>query len=392
MKDRQKPITRLGFGCMRFPTKGGKIDLPHATSLLRRALERGVNFFDTAYIYTGHEVAVGKIFQELQCRDDVYLSTKLPLYLVKTAEDLDKFFDEQLSRLKTDYIDYYFLHSLGTPAVWEKLKSLGIEDWIARKKQSGQIHHIGFSFHGESADFIQLLDAYPWDFTMIQYNYLCENYQAGKAGLHAAHKRGLPVFIMNPLLGGHLAKRLPKQAQQLLTKADNSRTFAQWALRWVLDQPEVTMVLSGMQQLSDVEENLDILAQSPPNCMAETEQQTIRQVQQIVLDSYKIPCNSCGYCKPCPKGISIPDIFSAYNASYAFGRLEGFQQFAQTTGAGTDKHYSIRTCINCGACSPKCPQKIDIVARLEDVQKRLEPWWYRLGVKLLVPMMRWRSR
>ncbi|MCL2299969.1 MAG: aldo/keto reductase [Firmicutes bacterium] len=378
-------LSALGYGCMRFPRNiTGQVDLDKAAALVRSAVERGVNYFDTAYIYGGSEAALGQIFTRSPgLREKIFLATKLPIFLIKSADDFDRIFNIQLERLGTDYIDYYLIHSLTAPANWERLCALGAEEWIAKQKAAGRIRQIGFSFHGSRLDFERLLEMYPWEFTLIQYNYSDENYQAGKAGLQKAAAMGLPVMVMEPLLGGRLATGLPKKAASLLKKAEPDRSHAAWGLRWLWDQPEVTTVLSGMGGMAQLDDNIRSAEAAAPGCLTEAERALYPQVVKIFRESYKIPCTGCNYCMPCPKHVNIPGGFAAYNASYAVDLFTGFAQY--TTGmniAGGKDSSSARNCVNCGACVKKCPQNIDIPAQLARVARKLEPAPMRWGVKL----------
>ena len=228
-----KPISILGYGCMRFTKKGGHFDEEKAEQELMEAIENGVNYLDTAYIYSGSEVLLGKILEKNHCRKKVNLATKLPQYLIKSEAALERYFNEQLSRLKTDYIDYYLMHMLTDIAAWEKLKRLGIEEWIEKKKAEGRIHNIGFSFHGNTEMFLKILDAYDWDFCQIQYNYIDEHTQAGRRGLKAAAEKGIPVIIMEPLRGGKLVDLLPERAKRRIAEDRKKRTPAELAFRWL---------------------------------------------------------------------------------------------------------------------------------------------------------------
>ena len=249
-------ISSLGFGCMRFERKGGKIDFEKAEKQIMLAIENGVNYFDTAYIYPGSEAMIGEVFSRNNVRDKVYIASKMPHYLIKSRKDLDRIFSEELSRLKTDRIDYYFMHMLTDVASWERLCELGVKEWIEEKKNSGQIGQIGFSYHGNSDMFIKLVDSFNWEFCMIQYNYMDENSQAGKRGLKYANSKGLPVMIMEPLRGGKLVKNLPPEAKKIFENYKIKRTPAQWAFRWLLSQKEVTCVLSGMNSEQMILDNI----------------------------------------------------------------------------------------------------------------------------------------
>lgn len=242
-------VSALGLGCMRFPGyQVGRPDVTSARRIISRALERGVNYLDTAYLYPGNEEVVGAVLDELGARESVFLATKLPHASCKRAEDFDRFFDEQLRRLRTDHIDYYLIHNVTSPSQWERVCALGIEDWIARQKRSGRIRQIGFSFHGSAGDFPVMLDAFAWDFCQVQYNYANEYYQAGIAGVLSAAERGLAVFVMEPLLGGRLAGKLPAEAFKVFEQAGDAelKSPVDWALAWVWSHPQITMLLSGM--------------------------------------------------------------------------------------------------------------------------------------------------
>ncbi|MBQ1770615.1 MAG: aldo/keto reductase, partial [Clostridia bacterium] len=247
-----RPISLLGYGCMRFTAKGGQIDVSKAREEIRVAYEAGVNYFDTAYTYPGSEEALGEILSSLGIRDRVSVATKLPHYLVRTRESIENYFTEQLRRLRTDHVDYYLMHMLTDEQTWERLCSLGIREWIEEKKKSGKIKNIGFSYHGNADMFIRLLDAYDWDFCQIQYNYMDEHSQAGKTGLMYAAEKGLPVIIMEPLRGGRLADHLPADAMEKIETFPVRRSPAEWAFRWLYDQSEVTCVLSGMNSIEMV--------------------------------------------------------------------------------------------------------------------------------------------
>ena len=249
-------ISILGFGCMRFPQKLGRIDVDETEREIMAAFKAGVNYYDTAYVYPGSEATLGEILEKNGIREQVHIATKLPHYLIRNAETIDKLFAEELSRLRTTYVDYYLMHMLTDIDTWERLKALGIEDWLENKKKTGEIKQVGFSYHGNSDMFCQLVDAYDWDFCQIQYNYMDEHSQAGRKGLYHAHAKGLPVVIMEPLRGGKLVNRLPEEAIQIFEKYPIQHTPAQWAFRWLWNQPEVTCVLSGMNSMEMVQDNI----------------------------------------------------------------------------------------------------------------------------------------
>ena len=367
-------LSILGFGCMRFPRDAAKTE-----KLILSAIGKGINYFDTAYFYGNSEETLGDILQKNNKRKDVYLATKLPFHKCRQNSDFDRLFDIQLKRLKTDYIDYYMIHNISDAAHWQRLCGIGIEKWIAGKKSSGQIRQIGFSFHGTQTDFMTLLNAYDWDFCMIQYNYVDENYQAGRAGLLKAHEKGVPVIIMEPLLGGQLVSGLPERAKELFAEADRNKSPAAWALSWLWNQPEVSVVLSGMNSAEQLEDNANIAKNAKPGMLTEKESAVFAPVIAAFKESYKIPCTECNYCMPCPKGVNIPGCFSAYNKSYATSFFSGLTQYCITIGVVSPpkKHASGRNCNKCGACEKSCPQNIKIIKSLEAVTKRMEPFWFK---------------
>ena len=378
-------LSILGFGCMRF-SRGlnMKIDLDKAEPLVLSAVERGVNYFDTAYVYGGSEAALGEIFRKNGgVREKINLATKLPHQQCKAYEDFDRIFGEQCRRLHTDFIDYYLLHNLSSLAGWDAMVGLGIEKWIQEKKSSGQIRRIGFSFHGSQHEFMSLLDAYPWEFCQIQYNYMNETYQAGRAGLLRAHEKGLPVIAMEPLLGGKLATGLPKRAENLFQDADSERTPAGWGMRWLWDQPEVTVVLSGMNSMEQLEDNVKTAETAVPHMLTQREAAVYPRVVSIFRDAYKIPCTGCNYCMPCPNKVNIPGCFAAYNTSYAVGMIAGMTQYATSTGSiHPGENFGPGSCVKCGQCEKKCPQHIPIMKSLEDVKRRMDPFWFRAALGL----------
>lgn len=404
-----EPLSALGFGCMRFERKNGSVDLDAAQALLQTAVDAGVNYLDTAYIYAGNESALGKIFARTNLRDRVNLATKLPQYLIKTSSAPERYFREQLSRLQTDHIDYYLMHMLSDVASWEKLRQLGIESWIAEKKAAGQIRHIGFSYHGNTDMFLQILDAYPWDFCQIQYNYLDEHSQAGRRGLEEAARRGIPVIIMEPLRGGSLTDKLPKAAQQLFPKrtenagntenaqnAENAGrvdfaqnpTPASLALRWLWDQPGITCVLSGMHSMDMVTENVAAACCSKAGCLTESEGALIENVKAVIRKNTLVGCTGCGYCQPCPAGVDIPGTFACYNTSASEGISTARKEYMRNTLMRKDPIGASR-CIGCGKCVSHCPQHIPIPEKLQEARKVLETPLYHLAGKALQIFKLW---
>lgn len=371
-------LSVLGYGCMRFSRQGLGIDLDKAQAELMAAIDGGVNYLDTAYIYPGSEAAVGEILRRTKCRDKVFLATKLPHYMIKSMEGIEKTFQEQLRRLQTDHIDYYLMHMLTDVATWEKLKKRGIEKWIAEKLSRGQIRNIGFSYHGNSEMFKQLVDAYHWDFCQIQYNYMDETSQAGVSGLKYASAKGLAVIIMEPLRGGHLVDLLPKSAKELFRNDPEKRTPAALAFKWLYDQPEVTCVLSGMNSLNMVRQNLKTASESPPGCMTESDRRLLAQVKEEIKKNIKVGCTGCGYCMPCPGGVDIPGSFAAYNRRYSEGWVAAMKDYFMCTAIRKDSS-GASNCVECGKCERHCPQHIPIRQELKAVKKSLENPVYRMA-------------
>ena len=382
-KDKQgNDLSILGFGCMRFPQKLGHIDLEETEKLIVHAVEQGVNYFDTAYIYPGSEAALGKILEKNDLRDQVYIATKLPHYLIKNREQMEKLFNEELRRLRTDHIDYYLMHMLTDTDTWHRLEELGIRQWINEKKASGAIRQIGFSYHGNTDTFCKLVDAYGWDFTQIQYNYMDEHSQAGRRGLDYAAAKGIPVVIMEPLRGGKLVKNLPREVTQLFSHREEKHTPAQWAFRWLWDQPNVTVVLSGMNDMPMLRENIATANATQPGQMTDEQQRFLQEVVKAINAGMKVGCTGCGYCMPCPKGVDIPGTFSAYNRCYQEGKFQGLKDYFMCTA--TRKNSSAASnCVGCGKCEKHCPQSLPIRKHLGDAQKVLETPIYKLGRKLV---------
>ncbi|MDR1903889.1 MAG: aldo/keto reductase [Treponema sp.] len=369
-------LSVLGFGCMRFPRNLGAIDMKRTETLIMKAIEGGVNYFDTAYIYPGSEEALGAILAKNSVREKVFIATKLPIVLVKDKADFDRFFNKELERLRTDYIDYYLMHQLTDMDFWDMLKNLGIEEWIAEQKKSGRIRQAGFSFHGTQAEFLKLVDVYPWDFCQIQYNYSDENFQAGTIGLKKASEM-MPVIIMEPLLGGKLTEGLPQEAASIFKKADSHSSLAAWGLNWVWNHTGVTLLLSGMSSEAQLEENIRLADASAPGMLGPLELDVYHQVLNVFNKFYKIHCTGCNYCMPCPQGVNIPGCFAGYNLSYSMGFVLGLKHYITSIAAISEKTAGVGLCVKCGKCEKICPQRIPIIRCLEDVKKRMEPFWYR---------------
>ena len=370
------PISILGYGCMRFTKKGTAIDLDKAETEILHAIEQGVNYFDTAYIYPGSEAVLGEILARNHCRDKVRIASKLPQYMVRSSADLERYFSEQLRRLKTDHIDYYLMHMLTDVESWHKLEKTGVREWLAEKRRLGQIGQVGFSFHGNTPMFRKLLEVYDWDFCQIQYNYLDENSQAGRAGLQAAAAKGLPVIIMEPLRGGKLVNLLPEQARNRFARDKNGWSAAEWALRWLWNQPEVTCVLSGMNSLEMLDENCRIASDVQTGAFTDHEFEVLDAVKADIEQKVKAPCTGCGYCMPCPKGVDIPSAFRCYNAMYTENCWTGRREYWQVVSLRREPAFATQ-CVECGACEQHCPQHLPIRSLLKEADKELRPWPYR---------------
>ena len=371
-----REISLLGFGCMRLTRSGAGIDLDKAASEIRRAAELGVNYFDTAYAYPGSEEALGTILEREGLWDKVYIATKLPQYLVKSAPAIERFFQEELRRLRTDHIDYYLMHMLTDLAGWQKLESLGIRDWIREKKAAGQIVNIGFSFHGSTDQFLSILDAYDWDFCQIQYNYMDETSQAGRQGLEEAWKRGIPVIIMEPLRGGKLVNALPAEALELISREGAGRKPAELAFRWLYDQPGVTCVLSGMNSLDMVEENCRWADESRPGMLTEADHALYERLRSIINSKLQVGCTACGYCMPCPQGVDIPAAFRCWNRMYTENKHSGQFEYFQAVSLQKDPPFASK-CVACGRCEKRCPQHISIIDELKKADRALRPGYVR---------------
>ena len=373
-------ISLLGYGCMRFTHKGNGIDLDKAEKEVMKAYELGVNYYDTAYIYTGSEVALGEILSRNNIREKVNIATKLPQYMVKNIEDVERIFNEELKRLKTDYIDYYLMHMLTDVEAYNKLEKIGIKEWIKEKKEAGIIRNLGFSFHGDSDMFIKVLNVYDWDFCQIQYNYLDEHTQAGRAGLMAAYEKNIPVIIMEPLRGGKLVDKLPENAILAMKESGHDYSPAEWGLRWLWNQSAVTCVLSGMNSLDMVMENCRIASEVTADEFTDKEFETIEKVKAAINEKIKVGCTGCRYCMPCPKGVDIPSAFSCYNHMYSENKGSGRREYWQTVALRKESAFPSQ-CIECGKCESHCPQHIKIRQELKNAERELLPWYYKIMAK-----------
>ncbi len=362
-------LSILGFGCMRLPLReSGQIDEEQATGMIRSAIDRGVNYVDTAYPYHNGESEpfVGRALAD-GYRERVNLATKLPSWLIKTREDMDRYLDEQLVRLQTDHIDFYLLHGLVQP-FWENLSSLRATEFLDDAIADGRIRYAGFSFHGTLPLFKEIVDAYDWTFAQIQYNYMDEHYQAGTPGLRYAAKKGLGIVIMEPIRGGLLAKEIPGIAE-IWERAPVERPPAEWALRWVWNHPEPTVVLSGMSTPEQVDKNIAWAENGLPGSLTKKELGLYTKVRKEFKSRAVIPCTGCQYCMPCPHGVSIPECFEFFNRGHMYGDAEDTRQiYTMFLGGffdGIPGYASV--CQECGDCEEKCPQGLPIRENLKKV-------------------------
>ncbi|WP_236610351.1 aldo/keto reductase [Methanosphaerula palustris] len=370
MKNLDKDLSILGFGCMRLPlSDDGSIDEPLATAMVRDAIDRGVNYIDTAYPYHNgeSELFLGRALSD-GYRERVNLATKLPSWLVHSREDMDCYLNEQLEKLQTNHIDCYLVHGLNS-VLWKDLVPLGLTEFLDDAIADGRIGAAGFSFHDPSGDvFKEIVDGYDWTFAQIQYNFMDEDYQAGTAGLQYAAEKGLGLVIMEPIRGGMLATRIPA-IQKIWTRASTQRTPAEWALRWVWNHPEVTVVLSGMSTPEQVRQNIATADQGHPNSLSEGELRLYDLVRHEYTKRIRVPCTGCKYCMPCPSGVNIPECFAHYNAGTIF-EDPGVANINYTIATGSffgGSPSCASQCTECGACEEQCPQGIHIRERLKEV-------------------------
>lgn len=364
-------VSELGFGCMRLPVIGGdsnKIDEKKAVEMIRSAIDEGLNYVDTAYPYHGGESEpfVGRALKD-GYREKVNLATKLPSWLIKTREDMDKYLNSQLERLQTDRIDFYLLHALSAER-WDNLEKLGVKEFLDSAIKDGKIRYAGFSFHDKLPVFKRIVDSYNWSFCQIQYNYLDEDNQAGTEGLKYAASKGLGVVIMEPLRGGRIVRNLPEKAKAAISKAEIKRSPAEWGLRWVWNHPEVSVVLSGMNVKENVEENLRVASEAEPNSLTEKELKLIDEVKNDFKERIKVNCTGCEYCMPCPGGVNIPKNFSCYNEYSTFVTNETEKELKSIYNQVAESERADK-CLKCGKCEKVCPQGIKVREELENVAK-----------------------
>ena len=363
-------ISALGFGCMRLPVMGkdkSQIDEKRAMEMVHLAIDKGVNYFDTAYPYHAKDFSTGGSSEPFLAkalkkadRENILIATKLPSWLVESRTDMDRYLDEQLERLDAAYIDFYLLHALKR-SLWEKMVRLGVLEFLDSAIKSGRIRYAGFSFHDDITLFKEVVDAYNWTLCQIQYNYFDEDYQAGREGMEYAAERNIAVIVMEPLRGGLLVKDLPAETRQIFQETASERSAVEWAFRWLWNQPGVSTILSGMSQLDQMKENLDLAENVSEAPWSEDDEDAVRKAKRIINDLQRVNCTTCGYCMPCPEGVNIPfnlglsndhHIFHDQNAGFRYRMVLGESERASN-------------CVQCGECLDKCPQQIPIPEELE---------------------------
>ena len=370
-------VSIVGFGCMRLPLMPGgdssKIDEELSTELIRYAIDEGVNYIDTAYPYHGKgmssagrsEPVVGKILRD-GYRGKVKLATKLPSWLINSRGDMDRILNEQLERLETDYIDFYLVHALNKSS-WKNVRRAGVAEFLEQAIRDGRIRYAGFSYHDEPENFNAIVDAFDWSFCQIQYNYMDEEFQAGRSGLEYAAKRGLGITIMEPLRGGKLAQNLPESVLTAFHRSEKIRTPAEWALSWIWNHAEVSLLISGMNTMDQVTGNIKSAENAIEGSFTDSDNLVIEKVKNIYRQRTKVDCTACNYCMPCPLGVNIPGCFDYYNNFHMFGREDNYR-FLKAGQRASD-------CTECGSCEVHCPQSLPIPELLKEVRAVFEPTW-----------------
>ena len=365
-------VSALGFGCMRLPVSecgNSGVNTDEASRIIRYAIDNGVNYIDTAYNYHSRqgENAVGKALAD-GYREKVFLATKCPVWLLESPDDFDKYLSEQMDKLATDHVDFYLLHSLNEN-LWDKAKKLKVLDSMEKACKRGLIRHLGFSFHDNFDVFREIVDAYEWTLTLIHLNYVDDYYQAGLAGMRYAASKGLGVVVMEPLRGGKLAHNVPHDVQAVWDKAKVKRSPAEWGLRWVWNHPEVSCVLSGMNSIDQVIENLHIAGNAEPSSLTDEDLSLISEAKSIYKYRIKIPCTECNYCVPCPNNVAIPDVFSVYNDFFAYGAEDSSRDnYAYLKKVNADP----AACTECKKCEDLCPQHLPITHHLKEAKALFE--------------------
>lgn len=364
-------LSALGYGIMRMPLLSkdpGDLDEDEGIKLIRHAIDNGINYVDTAYNYHKgkSEVLVGKALKE-GYREKAYIATKMPVWLTNTYDDFDTYLNTQLERLDVECIDFYLIHNLNKK-YWSKLTKIDVFKFLEQAKQSGKIKYIGFSYHDDIALFKEIIDAYPWDFCQIQYNYMDVDFQAGTEGLKYAAAKDIPVIVMEPLQGGKLAKTPPKDIKALWKKSKIKRTPAEWGLRWIFNHPEVKVVLSGMSNIEQLNENLRIADSALPNSLTQEELALVKEVEETYRAKQAIGCTGCSYCMPCPNKVYIPYNLELYNDYYMYDTKVYSKRMYKLLQKASE---AAASCNECGKCEAACPQKLPVMSILKDVHNLL---------------------
>lgn len=362
-------LSILGFGCMRLPVidnKPEKIDYPKASEMLHYAIDHGVNFIDTAYFYHGtvfgqsgqSEPFVGEVLSG-GWREKVHLATKMPLFFLKEKEQMEGFLNEQLERLKTDYLDFYLLHGL-SGELWEKMKNLGVREFLDKKKAEGKLRFPSFSFHGQAEDFLKICDEYDWTYAQIQYNYMDTDFQAGYKGLKYAAAKGIGVVVMEPLKGGKLAQKIPDEMMSVFNEFPVKRTPADWALRYVWNEAGVSSVLSGMSTMEQVEQNIAAASDGIQDSLSREESAIYDRLRIAMNIRSKVDCTACRYCMPCSSGVDIPDVLAAVNNAAIWNDANPWLTgYVRINGKAAN-------CTACKECEAVCPQGLPISALMNE--------------------------
>lgn len=369
-------VSILGYGCMRFPRKSNRIDEEKTEKQIVAAIDQGINYFDTAYIYPNSEAVLGRILAKGH-RDKVMIASKLPAFMVHSSKDMENVLETSLKRLQTDRIEYYLMHSLNSLDGWLRLKQLGVVEFLEKAKKDGKIKHIGFSYHGDKFQFQKIVDDYPWEFCQIQYNYMDENHQAGREGLEYAASKGLGVSIMEPLRGGLLARSNPS-LEEVFSRSENKWTPSEWALRYVWNHPGVSVVLSGMSEDAEIEQNINAANSAAPNSLTQAELDCMQAAKKMLDEKIKVGCTGCGYCMPCPAGVNIPMCFAYYNDRFVYDtKSTKLHYMGMLAGMDGSKPSYASLCKDCGKCERHCPQHIEIRHELKNVTKEMEGFYLK---------------
>ncbi len=367
-------VSVLGFGAMRLPQrpdKLGETDEAESIRMLKHAIDNGVNYIDSAYMYHmgESEKIVGKVLAD-GYRDKVKMVTKLPVRMVESFDKCDGILNEQMRRLQVDKLDCYLLHGLNREGL-DKVRDWGILDWAEKKMAEGKFSHFGFSFHDEFDVFKEIIDSYDnWTMCQIQYNFMDENYQAGRKGVEYAAGKGLAIVVMEPLRGGMLTQETPAPVAKIWNEAPVRRSPAEWGLMWVWNQPEISVALSGMSTMEQLKENLEIAGRAEPGILSSEELDIVKQVKEAYQGLRPVPCTACGYCMPCPNGVDIPGIFRIYNDAVMYVNMQTGRFRYQTVGVFPEESRADK-CIECGQCMEACPQSIEIIDWLKKAHTEL---------------------